>query len=116
MTQEEYNGLKQGDRVWCFRINFNTTLYGTLSVGLIAELEKTDGNSFRVIRVKKGTSTKTGRIMYVYSYQAHELFKNYNDGLDYWNSVVHNEVDRLTHYFEEAVKRANEKLLKKVVT
>lgn len=117
MTQEEYSALKEGDKVWYFKISFSRTLYGNLAVGLIAELEKTkDEDRFKVIQVKKGTSTKVGRVISAGdwgSIRLAELFKDYNDGIDYWNSVVHNEVDRLTHYFEDAVKHVEGKLLKK---
>ena len=44
-----------------------------------------------------------------------ELFKDYNDGVDHWNSVVNNELDRLTSYYEESTKRVKGKLLKKEV-
>ena len=118
MTQEEYSALKEGDKVWLFAINFNIgSLHGTLGMGLIAELEKRDKeDEFDVIQVKKGTSTKAGRIMRIGKWSdpsRHELFKDYNEGVDYWNSVVHNEVDRLTSKYEQAIKRVKGKLLKK---
>ena len=59
MTPAEYKELKPGDHVWCFSIYFNGTLFGTLGLGLIAELEKRDGEAFNVIQVKKGSSLKS---------------------------------------------------------
>ena len=117
MSKEEYDELKPGDCVWCFMISFCGSLHGTLANGFIAELEKTKlDDKFEVIQVKKGTKLRVGNIMTVGCWGCaaiEEIFKDYNDGVDYWNSVVRNEVDRLTHYFEEAVKRVNGKILKK---
>ena len=111
--------LKVGDRVWCFKISFSLgSLYGTLAVGLIAELEKTEKeDEFRVIQVKKGTSMKAGKTIKAGvwgSVSSTELFKDYNEGIQYWNSVVQNEIDRLTSNYEQAVKRVEGKLLKPI--
>ena len=117
MTPAEYKELKPGDHVWCFSIYFNETLFGTLGLGLIAELEKREGgDAFNVIQVKKGSSLKAGKIVTIRNWSSPsipELFKNYNDGVDHWNSVVNNELDRLTSYYEESTKRVKGKLLKK---
>lgn len=117
MTPAEYKELKPGDHVWCFSIYFNGTLFGTLGLGLIAELEKRDEeDEFNVIQVKKGSSLKAGKIMTIRKWSSpsiSELFKDYNDGVDHWNSVVNNELDRLTSYYEESTKRVKGKLLKK---
>ena len=109
--------LKEGDHVWCFKISFNLgSLYGTLAVGLIAELEKTEKeDEFRVIQVKKGTSMKAGKTIKAGgwgSVSLAELFKDYDEGVQYWNSVVQNEIDRLTSNYEQAVKRVEGKKLK----
>lgn len=109
--------LKEGDQVWCFKISFSIgTLYGTLSVGLIAKLERAEKkNEFRVIQVKKGTSMKAGKTIkagVLGSVSLTELFKDYNEGVQHWNSVVQNEIDRLTSNYEQAVKRVEGKKLK----
>ena len=109
--------LKEGDHVWCFKISFShRSLYGTLSVGLIAELERAKKeDEFRVTQVKKGTSMKAGKTIKAGvwgSVSLAELFKDYSEEVQYWNSVVQNEIDRLTSNYEQAVKRVEGKKLK----
>ena len=114
MNTEEFDALKEGDVVWYFEITLSTA--GNVSRQLIAKLEKRKDSSFYIVEVEKGTSWREGRMISFWrdGYEvSYHLFKTYNDGIDYWNSVLLNNMDCLTSKYEQAIKRIKGKLLKK---
>ena len=121
MEKEEFEGLKIGDHVWKFEIDFSTT--GKIIMNLIAELEviKKEYQSqqyigFNIVKVECGTSLREGmKINYGSNqyYHVSRLFKNYNEGVDYWNSAIRNEEDRITSVYQDRVKKLQRKLKKK---
>ena len=112
MSTEEFDALKEGDIVWYFELTLSTA--GNVSRQLVAKLEKRKDKSFYVVQVEKGTSWREGRVVSLWLGEInHHLFKTYNDGIDYWNSVLLNNIDRLTSKYEQAMKRIKGKLLEK---
>ena len=112
MSKEEFDALKEGDIVWYFELILSTA--GNVSRQIVAKLEKRKDKSFYVVQVKRGTSWREGRVVSLWLGEInHHLFKTYNDGIDYWNSVLLDNIDRLTSKYEQAMKRIKGKLLEK---
>ena len=114
MTKEEFSELKPGEVVWFFKIEFS--LSGNVSLNIIAKLEKREKeNQFSVLQVDKGVSWKKGHIVEFSKWRPEytNLFKDYREGVDHWNSIVLNTVDRITSKYEQTIKRVKNKLLDK---
>ena len=113
MSKEEYSALKIGDKVWLFDIEFS--VHGNLYYNMIAKLEKLEGKDrFKILDVKMGSSFKPGDTQYLPEWKhSVKMFKDYNEGVDYWNSIILNKIDYMTSIYEKMIKRAKSKLLKK---
>ncbi len=108
MTREEFLKAEIGTRFWIFSITFGKT--GRLINGLIVEVEKFDDRRVKAIKVEKGSSVKPGNLLRFSDYET-ESVKTREDGVEYWNSVVRNESDRIESKYQKLMKNINSKLL-----
>lgn len=108
MTEEE---IKVGDHVWVSKVSFSDR--GTMTLGLLAELEKEETGSFLVVKVEKGASLKEGKSVCTgwSSFGYPDLHKTRKDALESWNRKIYNTIDRLTSTYEQTMKRIKKKIL-----
>ena len=113
MEKENYDKLSPGDHVWVCRLRFSTA--GNLSLSMLAELEKMEGkDSFRVVKVEKGTSLREGKEVRgdsYYSFYISSIYKTRKDAIEEWNKQVYNTIDRLTSTYETKMKLLKKKIL-----
>jgi len=113
MEKEEYDKLNPGDHVWVCRLRFSTA--GNLSLSMLAELEKMKGkNSFKVVKVEKGTSLREGKEVRAdsyYSFYISSIYKTREEAVEEWNRQVYNTIDRLTSSYETKMKLLKKKIL-----
>lgn len=109
MTREEFLKAEVGTRFWIFSITFGKT--GRLIKGLIVEVEKFDDEKAKVLKVEKGSSEKPGNLLRISDFYTYETVKTREDGVEYWNSVVRNESDRIESKYQKLIKNINSKLL-----
>jgi len=122
MEKEEFEKLVIGDTVYIFRLDISS--HSAVTFGLILKLELTSKDEFttkRVISAGRGRLLKIGdtiqkvaagvvwvnsrRISYI------NFFKDYNEGVEYWNQCLREAEDRLTYEYEKKKK----KLLKRLI-
>ena len=113
MEKENYDKLSPGDHVWVCRLRFSTA--GNLSLSMLAELEKMEGkDSFRVVKVEKGTSLREGKEVRgdsYYSFYISSIYKTREEAVEEWNRQVYNTIDRLTSTYETKMKLLKKKIL-----
>jgi len=113
MEREDYNKLKPGDHVWVCRLRFSNA--GNLSLSMLAELEKIEGeDSFKVVKVEKGTSLREGKKVRgdgYYTFYTSSIYKTREDAVEEWNRQVYDTIDRLTSNYETKMKQLKKKLM-----
>lgn len=114
MSREEYEGLKEGDHVWVFTIEFSDSNRGNVTLALIAELMLTNKlqERFNVLQVKLGTSLRVGGTTFLgRRFGWINLFKTYEEGKEDWNSQIRNFEDKVTSDYQIAIKNIRKRLL-----
>ena len=72
---------------------------------------------FEILKVYSGTSYKVGELIYVatgsrkYITPYREIFQTYEDAKEYWNSVIQDNIDKVTSVYQESIKILNKELL-----
>ena len=70
-----------------------------------------DDEKAKVLKVEKGSSEKSGNLLRISDFYTYETVKTRKDGVEYWNSVVRNESDRIESKYQKLIKNINSKLL-----
>lgn len=121
MEKEEFEKLVIGDTIYIFRLDISA--HSAVTFGLILKLELTSKDEFtirKVISASKGRLkigdtiqevaagvfwVNSRRISYI------NFFKDYNEGVEYWNQCLREAEDWLTYEYEKKKK----KLLKRLI-
>jgi len=109
ISRKELEDLEIGKTIWYSEIKFGPV--GGLSYNVFAKLEKINIKYFKVIFVEQGDSFRTGNLIFTTQLYPPSVFNTREEGLDHWNSIVYNTIDKLTHEYENRIRRVKKKLI-----